>query len=504
MKTYNWIESSSPEAQGVSSQAIRRFLDAVEREGLQLHSLHIIRNGKMIASGVAAPFTEDSIHRIYSAAKGIVSAAVLFAISEGYFGFDTLVVPLLRGHMPENLDAHFEKLTVYHLITMTTGHNAETFSKMRFSDDWVRTFFELPPVYEPGTVFFYDIGAQYVLNFLILQETGMNVDEYLKPRLLDPLGIELLAARGAQDIFNSSTIHLRPADLAKIALFYLNEGAWNGRQLLDRELAKDSGRFHVSNYDPRRGLTASTAGYALHMWRNRIGGFRLDGGQGQFGLVYPDLNTAVGMMSCERNMHRILDLFEENVCLTCQKRPLPEAPEELALLQKQLECWSLVPRSFRFFSSQEQILNCTLWKAEPNRLGIETISFGFGQESSLTVTFEDGSAQTALLGREGKWLKGKGFLFTRNEELEIGDFALIMFRDKTESFCSAGWLEGGDFEVLLRGPSMLSDVSGRFRFDGDALELTLSPEFAAEKGSSPVPGLFPQPPKPLVLRAAKV
>ena len=63
MKTYNWIESSSPEAQGVSSQAIRRFLDAVEREGLQLHSLHIIRNGKMIASGVAAPFTEDSIHR---------------------------------------------------------------------------------------------------------------------------------------------------------------------------------------------------------------------------------------------------------------------------------------------------------------------------------------------------------------------------------------------------------------------------------------------------------
>ena len=345
MLTRDWIENTAPEAEGIPSSAVLRFLDAVEEEGLQLHSLHIIRNGNLAAAGVAAPFTEDSIHRIYSAAKGIVSAAVLFAISEGYFDFDTKVVPLLRAHMPENLDPRFEALTVYHLLTMTTGHNAETFSKMQHSDDWVRTFFELPPVYEPGTVFFYDIGAQYVLNFLILQETGLNVEEYLKPRLLDPLGIELKALHGAQEIFNSSTIHLRPADMAKLALFYLNEGSWNGRQLLDRKLAKEAGRFHVSNYDPKRGFTNSTAGYALHMWRNAVGGFRLDGGQGQFGLVYPEAGMAVGMMSCEQNMHRILELFQEHVYLACRLRPLPEDRRAQKALEDRLENWTLAPKT---------------------------------------------------------------------------------------------------------------------------------------------------------------
>ena len=504
MKKYDWITVSSPESQGISSNDISRFLDAVEEEGLQLHSMHIIRNGNMIAAGVAAPFSEDSIHRIYSAAKGIVSAAVLFAISEGYFSFDTLVVPLLRKHMPENLDERFERLTVYHLLTMTTGHNAETFSKMRFSDDWVRTFFELAPVYEPGTTFFYDIGAQYVLNFLILQETGLNVDEYLKPRLLEPLGIELLAAKGAQDIFNSSTIHLRPADLAKLALFYLNEGCWEGKQLLDRNLAKDAGRFHVSNYDAKRGLTNATAGYALHMWRNAIGGFRLDGGQGQFGLVYPDLNMAVGMMSCERNMHRILELFQEHVCLTSRKRPLPEDRDGQRMLSKRLENWSLVPPSFRFFSSFEKTLSGSQWRFEKNRLGIETVSFSFEKDSAVTVTFEDATTQTAVCGREGAWNCGKGYLFTREKELEIGDFGLIMFRDRSESFCSAGWLEDETFEIRFRSPSMLNYVFSRFTFCEEETILTLSPEFAAEKGSSPVPGLFPKAPEPLVLHGRRI
>ena len=468
----------------------------MEAEGLQLHSMHIIRNGRMAAAGVAAPFTEDSIHRIYSAAKGIVSAATLFAISEGYFDFDTKVVPLLRQHMPENLDPRFEKLTVYHLLTMTTGHTAETFSKMQTSDDWVRTFFELPPANEPGTAFFYDIGAQYVLNFLILQETGLNVEEYLEPRLLEPLGIELLALHGARDIFNSSSIHLRPADMAKLALFYLNEGSWNGVQLLDKELAKEAGRFHVSNYDSRRGFTNATAGYALHMWRNAVGGFRLDGGQGQYGLVYPDAAMAAGM-------HRILELFQEHVYLACRKRPLPENDCAQKTLEEKLDSWSLVPASFRLYSPKEKTLNGTAWQFAANALGIDKVSFRFDGGTAATVTFDDGSERSAVCGREGKWLPGRGFLFTRYDVLEIGDLGRILFRDRAESVSSAGWNEDGSFEIRFRSPSMLDCVYGRFRFIGEEAELILSPVFADKPGSAPPPGTFLAPPEPIVIRGIK-
>ena len=496
---FDWIATSTPEAEGIPSSAINAYLDAIHEENLQLHSLYIIRNDKMIASGVAAPFTPDSIHRIYSAAKGIVSAATLFAISEGYFTFDTPVAPLLRAHMPANADPRWEKLTIYHLLTMTTGHNKETFSAMRTSDDWVRTFFETPPVNEPGSTFFYDIGAQYVLNFLILQETGMNVDEYLKPRLLEPLGIEMQAMHGAQEIFNSSSIHLRPVDMAKLAYFYLHEGSWNGRQLLDPELARDAGRFHVSNYDPRRGLTNATAGYALHMWRNAVGGFRLDGGQGQYGVVLPDANMAVGIMSSDQKAFRILELFFDKIYSVCRRRPLAENPAEYQKMTEKLAKWNLVPDSFSFYSPKEQALNGKTVTFAPNALEIQSVGFTFGDKTALTVRYTDGAERTAAFGRCGQWLDGRGYLFTRDEYVDVGDLGLIMFRDPAASLCTAGWLDNDRLKFVFRSASLLSELYGCFRFSDSGVELSVSPAFLPDNG---VPQMPPMGARPIILRGS--
>ena len=112
----NWIETATPEERGIPSRAISDFLRTVWSEGQELHSLHVIRGGALIAAGVAKPFTEDSYHRIFSAAKGIVAAAVLFAIQDGYFTLDEKVVPHLRDHMPD-LSGRKGKCKIDHLLT---------------------------------------------------------------------------------------------------------------------------------------------------------------------------------------------------------------------------------------------------------------------------------------------------------------------------------------------------------------------------------------------------
>ena len=107
------MPTSTPEEQGIPSHAILWFLDQVEREHLDLHSLQIVRNGVLVADMVAAPFTRDSFHRIYSAAKGLVATAILFTIQDGLYQLDEVVLPHIPAQwLPDNLDPRWKKLTI--------------------------------------------------------------------------------------------------------------------------------------------------------------------------------------------------------------------------------------------------------------------------------------------------------------------------------------------------------------------------------------------------------
>ena len=89
------FETSTPEEQGITSASIADFFDTVRERDLEVDSIQIVRHGKLCLDAVAAPYTRDSFHRIYSAAKGVVATAILFAVQEGLIELDSPVVPLL-------------------------------------------------------------------------------------------------------------------------------------------------------------------------------------------------------------------------------------------------------------------------------------------------------------------------------------------------------------------------------------------------------------------------
>lgn len=243
---------STPEEQGISSEDILLFMEEIQKRDCHLHSFHIIRHGKLIASAVASPFTPESFHRIFSAAKGVVATGVLVAIQEGFFRMDDRVVDLLSGDsFPENMDEKWERLTVYHLLTLTTGHKEDTLCEMFDEQEFLRTFFKVKPQYEPGTRFCYDMGAQYVMNEIIRQKTGRDLGEFLRPRIFDPMGIEYRNNYTPDGRFFSSTIQFRPDALPKLAQLYLQEGIWEDSRLIRRDLAQLAARCHVPNSEYR-------------------------------------------------------------------------------------------------------------------------------------------------------------------------------------------------------------------------------------------------------------
>src|SRR5690606_22050861 len=129
-------------------------------------------------------------HELYSLSKSFTSTAVGFAVAEGRLGVDDLVLDHLGDLAPASPDPRLARMRVRHLLTMTTGHVGWTDDRVFGSKEWARAFLALPLDAEPGTAFQYDTPATYVLSFILQRLTGERLLDYLRPRLLEPLGID--------------------------------------------------------------------------------------------------------------------------------------------------------------------------------------------------------------------------------------------------------------------------------------------------------------------------
>lgn len=77
--THNAFPRSTPETQGVSSSSVSNFIGAVEGQGLELHSLMLVRHGFVIAEGWWNPHRHDTVHLLYSLSKSFTATPIGFA-----------------------------------------------------------------------------------------------------------------------------------------------------------------------------------------------------------------------------------------------------------------------------------------------------------------------------------------------------------------------------------------------------------------------------------------
>ena len=479
LDTIEPLATSTLEEQGIPSRAVIDFFEAVHERDLEVDSIQIVRNGKLCLDAIAKPYHEKSYHRIYSAAKGIVAAAMLFAIQEGYFELHSKVIPLLpQEWIPEDLDEKWERLTVYHLLTMTDGHDRDTMFQMwGKSDCWIRTFFEYRPVYEPGTYFLYDMGAQYVMNEIIAYMTGQTTGEFLEERLFRKIGVEYTNSfTEPEGLFFSSTMQLHPDGLTRLALFYLNKGKWNGEQLLREDLAVLAGKHHVPSSHYINGkCEGNFAGYALHMWRNKGGGFRLDGGQGQFGLVFPEENMAVGILSCANNASEILDIFFDTIFASLYCYPIQQDANDEARLARMVQEFTLGPEKVLPHAELEQKINGAIYQLEPNAYGQETVSFTFADDRVFIRTTGDFGEKEVSCGLSGVFLENEnGYILTNKKPEEIADIDHNLGYDESETLYTGGFRDPYTFEFRMRSDSFLSDHRYVCEFSDDYLEIRMS------------------------------
>jgi CubicO group peptidase (beta-lactamase class C family) len=317
------LPHSTPSAEGVDAAGIEAFLDEIDDlPQISLHSVMVLRHGKVIAEGWWKPYSPERVHLLYSLSKSFTSTAAGFAVAEGLLDLDATVVSYFPELDAEITDPRSREMKVRHIAAMSSGHTAETLDLALEADpdDLVRGFLLTPPDRNPGTVFAYNQPCTYTLAAIIQRESGKTLVEYLRPRLLDPLGIGAFSwmemPRGLNLGFTG--LHATTDAVARLGQLYLDQGRWDDAQLLAPEWVAEATREHIDspdedNPDWRRG-------YGYQFWMSAHG-YRGDGAYGQFCVIVPEADLVFVTTAQTEDMQGILDAVWQHLLPAVGRAP---------------------------------------------------------------------------------------------------------------------------------------------------------------------------------------
>ncbi|HEY1107572.1 MAG TPA: serine hydrolase [Opitutaceae bacterium] len=399
------LPRSTPEAQGVSTQAVQGFVAAAEAKIDALHSFMLVRRGHVVAEGWWAPYTAADRHQMYSLSKSFTSTAVGLAIADGKFKLEDTVLSFFPGEAPAKPSAHLQAMRVRDLLTMSAGHHTEDLPGVTYTStetSAVKAFLSLPVAHKPGTLFTYSTPATYMLSAIVQKTTGETVLDYLGPRLFQPLGISMPTwDASAQGISMGGTgLNVRTEDIAKFGLLYLRRGQWEGRQLVPAAWVDTATSRWVSN-----GSSPTSdwdQGYGFQFWRCRYGVYRGDGAHGQFCVVFPDEDAVLAITAGTRNLQGVLNVVWETLLPELQKKApaLPADAAANAALAKKLASLALkTPATVPTPKIAESVMGRTFIFAEnPQRVEALTL-----RADAVVVTIN--GAQRRIPLAAGRWVR---------------------------------------------------------------------------------------------------
>jgi CubicO group peptidase (beta-lactamase class C family) len=412
LKRTSGLARSVPEVQGLSSRQILAFVEAVEKTNLGLHSLMIVRHGKVIAEGWWDPYKAELKHTLFSLSKSFTSTAIGFAVAEGILTVEDKVVSFFPEEKPADIGQNLAAMRIKDLLTMTTGHEKDTIGPLLGETEccWVKRFLSLPVEREPGTFFLYNTGATYMLSAILQKVTKTTLLDYLTPRLFKPLDIKGADWETDPDGIDTGGFGLRltTEDIAKFGQLYLQKGNWNGKQLLPAIWIEEATSFRVSNVPPA-GKTKEhdwNQGYGYQFWRCRHNAYRGDGAMGQYCIVMPDQDAVVAITGETHNMQAIMDQIWEILLPSMKNNALAQDIKAHTSLKQKLATLTLLPPVAATASPLVSSISGKEYTIKDNPLHINKAAFTF-RKNSCTFTLQDTKGEHTIVCGFNHWEKGE-------------------------------------------------------------------------------------------------
>ena len=370
----------TPEAAGISSKNIVRYLDILADKRLATHSIIMARGNDIFFEKYWKPFNAEFKHRLYSVSKSFVSIAIGFLVQDGKLSLDDTMEKHFSAELKNQPDINMHNQTVRDMLMMATAKPNRNWFIER-PNDRVKFYFEndRQEARPSGTVFSYDSEGSFVLCALVERITKKTLIEYLREKLFDKIGVSediyCLKCPGGHS-WGDSGIICKPMDLLKVARFVLNGGSWNGEQILDSEYVKNAteNQIFVNEDDINN---SDTYGYGWQFWKTYEESFYFNGMGCQYAVCVPkkDLILIYNADNQGKEFVRqcIIDSFFELIVDKISDKPLPENVTAYDNLEKRTENLNLICANGDAYSDFQEEVCGRVYKLSENPMKIEYI-----------------------------------------------------------------------------------------------------------------------------------
>jgi len=298
----------------------------------EVHSILIFKDNKLVLEeyfqghkyrwdaarhhGELVNWDRHMLHRTMSVTKSITSTCIGIAIDHGYIeSVHQSIFDFLPDHQHLKTDGK-EEITIEYLLTMTSGldwdewHAALSSARNDIVGIWfqekdpVSFILERPLVDEPGSSYTYSGGNMIVLGEIIRNATKMGIDDFSRKYLFEPLGVDSSnwVQRFENGVFETGgSLVITPRDMAKIGATFLNQGVWNGKQIISAQWIEKSATPFPGNHGINiPGEQSGRNGYSYSWWTKsytvsgkKVNMYSAGGWGGQHIMVLPEVNMVV-------------------------------------------------------------------------------------------------------------------------------------------------------------------------------------------------------------------
>jgi CubicO group peptidase (beta-lactamase class C family) len=341
--TNRW-RNSTPGEHGMSAQILNNMMIYIENQDYPIDSVLIVKDGYVVLEEYPREYYSNlTLHAQHSVGKSVVSILLGVAFQQGML--DNVSQHVLE-FFPEydylDFDPGWENITIEHLLTMTPGFDWDEWSypyvypgqnpvmNMMYSSDAVEYVLNRSMVYEPGEHWAYNGGASTLLGAIIQKAYDDQLYYVFRDQLFSHIGIDAFSLPvlpgGWYNVMGGFS--LRSVDMARLGSLYLNNGTWNGTQIVPADYVANSVQ-PINHPNP----LGSDFGYGWHWWlRHDLGVYFAYGRYGQKIMVSEEHNMVVVFTAHvgDNEYDPEFDLFKDYILSSINAGPDGDIPGGLS------------------------------------------------------------------------------------------------------------------------------------------------------------------------------